>query len=455
MGKSLYRKWQNTAKKQGSRIAIWEEDGSKLSFNELNEKVEERVAQLIGRTDWRNRIIAFQLINSAEWLVAFLTCQALEAIALPFDPDIPREGVEKTLESLGPAAFWNHNSIEHFSHPLKRAPACLIKMTSGSTGHSRPICFEIDQMLADGKQIETTMGIRPNDVNLVLIPFGHSYGLGNLIMPFIQLGVPLAICKDPFPYTLASTIKQTGATVVPTVPAILKALAYSDINPQNFNRVRLWISAGSPLAPNIAQQFHKVFGAHIHNFYGSSETGGIAYDRTGKDTLNGRSLGKPLKGVHVSLSPSKRLRVISQAVYTRGNRFKDDKLGSYLLADEAELLKDGSIVLHGRRGRIVKLGGKRVNLNEIERLLLKIAGIREVRVAEYTNPNGRTRLAAAIAPNQTGTTAKKALEAQLPKWKIPDRWLTFEAFPITPRGKTNYAELERRLRARPDTLEKP
>ena len=41
------------------------------------------------------------------------------------------------------------------------------------------------QMLADGRQICATMGIRPGDLNLGLIPFGHSYGLGNLVVPLL------------------------------------------------------------------------------------------------------------------------------------------------------------------------------------------------------------------------------------------------------------------------------
>ena len=36
-------------------------------------------------------------------------------------------------------------------------------------------------MLADGEQVCRGMDIRPDDVNFGLIPFGHSYGLGNLV----------------------------------------------------------------------------------------------------------------------------------------------------------------------------------------------------------------------------------------------------------------------------------
>ena len=46
------------------------------------------------------------------------------------------------------------------------------------------------------------------------------------------------------------------------------------------------ISAGALLlaAAKTARAFQARFGRKIHNFYGSSETGGIAYDRTGAAT---------------------------------------------------------------------------------------------------------------------------------------------------------------------------
>ena len=50
------------------------------------------------------------------------------------------------------------------------------------------------------------------------------------------------------------------------------------------------ISAGAVLPPAVAQAFFERFGVKIHNFYGSSETGGICYDRTGSASLSGRSV---------------------------------------------------------------------------------------------------------------------------------------------------------------------
>jgi acyl-coenzyme A synthetase/AMP-(fatty) acid ligase len=342
--------------------------------------------------------------------------------------------------------LWSRAGIQPLQAPTRRAPACLIKLTSGSTGLPRPLFFDDAQMLADGRQVTATMGIRSADTNLALIPFGHSYGLGNLVMPLIQLGTPVAVCREPFPHSIAKVIAASGATVVPAVPAILNALARAGIDPRAVRGVRLWISAGSPLAAEDARQFNAVFGARIHNFYGSSETGGIAYDRCGEETLSGRSVGTPLSGVTAHVSSSGRLRVSSGAVYTRGNPRREGGTGAHMLADLASVLDDGSIVLHGRRTRLVKIAGKRVSLTEIERQLLRVEGLRGARVVEVAT-GGRTRLAAAVWPVLPKEGLKNALRAHYPPWKIPDKWLILPAFPMTGRGKVNFKELDARLRA--------
>ena len=134
------------------------------------------------------------------------------------------------------------------------------------------------------------MEIAPGDRNLGAIPFGHSYGLGNLVLPLIVQGTPIINSQEILPEPLARQIRRFGATVLPSVPAVLRALAASSVDAADLRSLRRVISAGAPLRPEVARDFHDRFGLPIHNFYGSSETGGICFDRTGEATLAGRSV---------------------------------------------------------------------------------------------------------------------------------------------------------------------
>ena len=49
----------------------------------------------------------------------------------------------------------------------------------------------------------------------------------------------------------------------------------------------------------VAEAFFAKFGRKVHSFYGSTETGGITFDRSGEAARTGRSVGAPLPGVRL------------------------------------------------------------------------------------------------------------------------------------------------------------
>jgi acyl-coenzyme A synthetase/AMP-(fatty) acid ligase len=299
------------------------------------------------------------------------------------------------------------------------------------------------------------MGIRGGDRNLAVIPFGHSYGLGNLIMPLILQGTSLAIAGAPFPHAVSSAAKASGATVFPAVPPLLNGLVRAEVPIEDLNSVRLFISAGSPISPSDAQAFRERFGKRVHNFYGASETGGIAFDRTGEDTLTGEAAGTPLDGVTLHQSASGRLLVSSKAVFTRYNRRRLGRNGACLLPDLIERRPDGAVILKGRTARQIKLGGKRLALAEVEEAFKRIAGVHEVFVTGFQDQRGDTRLGAVLLHETPLETIKEAIRERLPAWKRPSRWQSVGEWPVTARGKPDFKRLKQLLESRPADRAEP
>lgn len=448
MGSQLYRCWTRTARQKGAAVAVRLPSGKgSVSFEALLKRTELNLRDpSLARLN--NRVVAIQLPNSDLWLEAFLSCQAVGAIAMPVDMDMPAEGLRILCSRLRPALIWTADGREGLPSPSHRKPACLVKLTSGSTGQPKPLFFEDSRMLADGNNILSSMGIRADDCNLAAIPLGHSYGLGNLVMPLVLKGIPMAIANDPFPHSLATAIAGSGATVFPAVPTLLRALVQSDVPTAQLATARLIISAGSPLSPRDASAFSQKFGKQIHNFYGSSETGGISYDRSGEDTLSGRSVGTPLDNVHIRPQAGGRLMVAGKAVHSRGNPRRWKGLPAWLLPDIGRLREDGSVVLLGRRSRMVKIGGKRLNLAEVESAILGVKAIDAAHVAAFTDDHNRTRLAAAFTGPVCIENLRTRLRELLPAWKIPAKWVRLEEFPTTGRGKPDVRKLEALLNRR-------
>ena len=245
------------------------------------------------------QVAAFADGNGARWLAMFLALQKRGAVALPLDPALPAARRAERRRRLARIGCWTTRAT---GCALAAEPPadtdgefCLVKTTSGSTGQPRPLAFTSANMLADGRQIAATMGIGPEDRNLGAIPFGHSYGLGNLVLPLIAQGTAVIASTEILPDALAAQIERFGATVLPSVPAVLRGLAESSVDADRLRSLRRVISAGAPLRRDVAAAFSEKFGRPVQNFYGSSETGGICFDRTGEATATGRSVGHPSK----------------------------------------------------------------------------------------------------------------------------------------------------------------
>jgi acyl-coenzyme A synthetase/AMP-(fatty) acid ligase len=318
-----------------------------------------------------------------------------------------------------------------------RDPAvCLIKLTSGSTGQPRALVFTARQLLADARQVTSTMGIGRHDLNYALIPLGHSCGLGNLTVPLLAQGVSLVCGSAPLPHAIAADFARWKPTVFPAVPAMWRVLAASELS---LPGLRLGISAGAPLPPEVARDFVARFGRRLHGFYGSSETGGIAYDRTGVATLVGE-VGRAMRGVKLTGLSGARLQVSSAAVLTHGNRRRVGKLGAWIMPDRVVLDARGGVTLLGRRGTTVKIAGRRVNLAEVSDRLRRLSGVREA----WAGVSGGADpvLGAVVATERTVAELRAELLADTAAWKVPKKLLVVAALPLTARGKTDTRALQ-------------
>ena len=372
--------------------------------------------------------------NGPDWLAVFLGLLQAGAIVVPLDPAEPAEARDATAQAAGAAWLWEEGRLRPLAarRSARRTDLCLVKLTSGSTGTPRAMTFTHAQMIADGRQVCASMGIRPEDLNLGIIPFGHSYGLGNLIVPLLVQGTPIVTAASPLPNALAADCHRWKPTVFPAVPMLLRALAHADVDPAALASLRLVISAGAPLAPEIAAAFAQHFGQRIHSFYGSSETGGISFDRSGEATLTGRSVGTPMEGVRVKFRRGGRFLVESAAVLGAGHHSPPDR---------AELNEFGELVLLGRTGRTAKIGGRRIDLGEIEKLLRSTPGVREAYA--MIHPTRPDAIAAVVASDITAANLRQSLRARTALWKIPERLLVVPELPRNARGKVDRRQLEK------------
>jgi len=421
--------WQETVRHAPDALAVIDgETGRAWTRAELDAAAGAWRAQLAPGLMMDRRFVLVAEPNGAQWFHVFLGLIFAGAIPVPADSTEPPAALAETARTVGCAWLWHEGRLEPVAsrRPVRRRDLCLVKLTSGSTGAPRARRFTLAQMLGDGRQVCATMNIRPGDLNLAVIPLGHSYGLGSLVIPLLAQGTALVCAASPLPNVLAADCARWRPTVFPAVPTLLQALVRADVDPADFASLRLVISAGAALPPEDARRFAEKFGRRPQGFYGASETGGISYDRTGEATLTGRSVGAPLEGVTLHWRRGRRFAVRSAAVMGHG---------CFIPADRGRLNELGELVLLGRAGRVVKIAARRLDLAEIEAALRDVPGVRDA--CAMAHPQLADALAAAVAADLPPAELRKALRMKMALWKIPERLLVLPELPHTARGKTD------------------
>jgi acyl-CoA synthetase (AMP-forming)/AMP-acid ligase II len=428
---ALLAAWEETLARKGDAPAIFGTRGEVLrTFRE----VENRAQALESKIAADARVHPIDIGNHPDWPSHLLAALRRRVVALPLEGSITAQQREAALAIC------------------KEPPAAsLLKLTSGTTAAPRAIRFRSEQLLADCIQICDTMGIGADDLNFGVIPLSHSYGFSNLVTPLLVRGVPMVLSRDRMPRAVLDNLARTGATVFPGMPVFYQAFCEME-NPPVLSKLRLCISAGAPLPLEIARKFREKFQRSIHSFYGSSECGGICYDREA-ELLEPGFVGPPMRGVNLELietdAAASRIRVRSAAA---GDGYfpepDEEKLGGGIfIPDDLLGASAGGFRIVGRISDVINVAGKKVNPAEVEAELLRFDGVRAAVVFGREAIRRNEEVAACVVADE-GVREVELLEfcrGRLSGWQVPKRIFFVKEIPVNERGKVSRRELAERF----------
>jgi long-chain acyl-CoA synthetase len=451
--------WEEVRREHGARTALWQADGTPgLTFDSLGRRAEglgDWLRRQWSEENWPGRVVALGVEENADWLAALLALWQGGAVVLLTGPVQEPSSMSGVLRDSGAAGLlrtaadgsllWEpayHEAVE----PVRLPPhTVLLKMTSGTGSTPRLLAFTTAQLRADLRQILSGMGLGPEDRNLGLLPWSHSYGFSNLVTPLLWAGVPMVVTKDPWPAALAQTLLDSAATIWPTVPALLPGLLQTGF--VGTPSLRLVISAGAPLSASLAANFLGQTGLAPRSFYGSSECGGIAFDRTGRAASLEGWVGPPLPGVRLDFSS------VQDAVIVRGETVSSglvparegDELtfGAFTLPDIL-CWEDGGLRLLGRRDDVLNIGGRKVHPQAVETVLRDHPGVADCVVFGTPHPGGGDRVSALLVARQArlpDSSLRAWCEERLPSWQVPRAFHWVDQLPFNERGKLSRTQL--------------
>ncbi len=406
----LYDRWRQIAACAGHRLAVLDAaSGERLTFNALVDALH-RLPSADGPVAATGNGIPFLLDVLRAWRSA---CPLVPLESEPLDHTLFRDFPEGTAH---------------------------VKRTSGSTGSPRMVLFTEEQLAADADSIVATMGLHEGAPNIAVLSMAHSYGFSNLVLPLLLHGIPLVLAGDALPGSVARALDQFPGNepVLPAVPALWKSWLAAGILER---RMLTAISAGSPLTADLEGQAYERTGIKIHNFYGSTECGGIAYDRGPLPRADDARIGTPLENVLATLSPDGCLVVEGPAVGQTYWPESDANLadGIFMTRDLAGLDRNtGEILLLGRVDDLINIAGRKVSPAEIESALRRCKEVAACVV--FGMPSGDAErvdeiVAVVNAPDGALSTLKSALADSLPPWQQPRHWWLTSALVPDTRGK--------------------
>ncbi|WP_149538293.1 AMP-binding protein [Siccirubricoccus phaeus] len=306
--------------------------------------------------------------------------------------------------------------------PVERIVA--IGFTSGSTGepaaHPKPWGALVAAAQAAAERFSLHGSGAAAVTLLATVPPQHMYGFETTIMLPLQAGMAIHAGASFFPSDVLDALAWLPTRrVLVTTPLHLRALLAEGRRPAALEAV---ISATAPLAASMAEAVERDWQTPMLEIYGATEAGSMASRRTVREAD-----WLPYRGVELR----------EAGVQVPG-------LGEVALADVLEPSGAGRFRLLGRRSDLVKLGGRRASLADLNRRLLEIEGVEDgVFVAPddlESNPGARLS-AYVVAPGLTAEAVLAALRTRLEPLFLPRPILLVPALPRDRLGKLSRSAL--------------
>lgn len=412
----LYERWRRIAREQAREIALRDLScGSRWTFEELA-----RIAE--GDSEAADPVVCASG-TGAEFVFSVLRAWRWGKVLCPIEPG-----------QSPPALQGLSRGIVH------------LKTTSATTGAPRQIAFTAEQLMADADNIVATMGLRPDWPNLGVISLAHSYGFSNLVLPLVLHGIPLVLSSSPLPEMVREAARTNPDITLPAVPALWHA--WHDAKAISPN-IRLAISAGAPLPAGLEEDVYHATGVKLHNFYGASECGGIAYDASTAPRADGTCAGTPMENVSVSVAEDGCLEIRSRAVAQTYWPEPESGLGGgcYRTSDLAEM-SNGLVFLRGRANDQINVAGRKISPEAVEGVLRTHPEVADCLVFGAPSAEaGRSEMIVACVAARTpvsGEALRQFLLARIPGWQVPRDWWFVSELGANRRGKLSRQQWRQR-----------
>ncbi len=354
-----------------------------------------------------------------------------------------------------------HRAAENIDSKIPSETLASIIYTSGSTGRPKGAMLTHANVVANVNAICHYLKLTENDIQMVVLPFFYIMGK-SLLNTHFAVGGRLVI-NNRFAY-LATVIndmiqeKVTGFSGVPSTYALLLQKEHFAAVREKLSALRYCTQAGGHMPRVIKNKLLEVLPVHteLYIMYGATEASArLAYVEPKMLPQKLDSIGKPIPGVTLRVLDTNGEELPSGEVgelvadgpnimagYWKNPQATSEVLGEhgYHTGDLAYKDADGYFFVVGRKDNQLKVGGHRVNTQEIEDQIMASGMTIEVAVVGIPDAILGHKLVAVLVPAETGLKMESILlecRRSLPAYKVPSSVVKLAALPKNASGKVD------------------
>jgi acyl-coenzyme A synthetase/AMP-(fatty) acid ligase/acyl carrier protein len=353
-------------------------------------------------------------------------------------------------------------------------PACVL-YASGSAGKPKGVIIEQAALLNRLRWMQEAFPLSGKDKVLHKNPFSSGAAVWEMLWP-LTAGAQLFIASPEEREDgrqLAEIIEQFGITTMHFTPSLLE-MFLAGLGERRCHSLRRVFCSGEVLTRPLQTRFFEKINSELINLYGLAEASIVSCWRC---SLEGQEdpvpVGRPISNVQVSILDSEGIPVpigVTGKLYIGGtglaltsiskgepvneksvpHPWKENEL-LYPSGDLGRYAADGIIEYRGRAEHQVKLQGLKIELQDIETILLSHPQLRHATVLSNADLQQRQpSLVAVYTTADKKSVPASELQAYLlgsmPEFMVPHRFLFLEEWPLTVEGKTDRLGLNSRAR---------
>lgn len=340
-----------------------------------------------------------------------------------------------------------------------------ILYTSGTTGKPKGAMLTHENVVFSSKLTIDALKCTDQDVFLLPVPVFHVFGLVPGILSAVGVGSKIVFIEEYKAVAVLKLIEQEKVTVHYGVPTMfILELNHSDFKKYDLSSLRTGIIAAAPCPEEVVRRIRTEMGCDIQVSYGMTETAApvtfTSFDDD--DYLKSVTVGKFLPEIEGKIVDAQRQpvptgeigeiavrgKVVMKGYYNMPEHTKAafDNEGWFYTGDSGTMDENGYIRIVGRKKDMIIRGGYNIYPREVEEFYYKHPSVLEVAIIGLPD-TVLGEISCAVIKLKPGysedeESMKEFIKDKVADFKVPDRIVFVEQFPMTASGKIIKQELK-------------